>query len=141
MGYADDDFVDDDALDLLIYELFGNETDSDSMDEFDVDSEDAAFVDYADILETRAALDVDGFEGDEFVVRSDEATERNLADSDSATADSLSREEEKDLLFTEMTAIIIFLIVCGVVYVGWRCLIDHRERKRELDYYHLSEAL
>jgi len=150
-----DDVMDDtdvNGLDWLMSELFGNETEIESlgswesmeeMEEFEQYGDvevDEAYVEYENMLETQRTVDggLNVEVGDE-LVRVDEVDVRELADEDADEA--LAQEEEKDLLFTEMTAIIIFLIVCGVVYVGWRCLIDHRERKRELDYYQLSEQL
>ena len=62
-----------------------------------------------------------------------------LADDGSDTStngedDGLAEEEKHDLVVVEMTVLIVFIMICGVLYGGYRYLLDRREKQRELDY-------
>ena len=89
--------------------------------------------------------DEEGDEGDNMesevgVDYIDNNNDRELMDDDTNT-DSVGIEEKKDLVLIEMTVIIVLIIVCGVLYGGWRFLIDRREKQRELNYYINNELL
>ena len=88
------------------------------------------------------AMDGDEIESDELRLIPESRLEikddinRRLADeSHSASAD------ENNLLLTQMTIIIVFIMISGTLYVLWRYWLERRQKNRDLDYYRLSTDL
>ena len=78
---------------------------------------------------------------DEFIVAKDNVfasgiggeNEKVLANDEDAA--SIASEEKHDLVIVEMTVIIVFVMVCGVMYAGYKFLLERRAKQREFDYY------
>merc|ERR1719474_154749 len=66
----------------------------------------------------------------------DEGLNRELADESSTQSHG-----ENNLLLTQMTLIIVFIVVSGTMYVLWKYWLERRQRNRDLDYYRLPTDL
>merc|ERR1712154_220027 len=53
-------------------------------------------------------------------------------------ANETVKKEETDLIVIEISVIIIIIMICGLLYAGWRFLIDRRQKERELGYYNVN---
>mmetsp|Transcript_55980 Transcript_55980/g.89110 ORF Transcript_55980/g.89110 Transcript_55980/m.89110 type:complete len:190 (+) Transcript_55980:38-607(+) len=61
-----------------------------------------------------------------------------LADTVPDGEDTLVYEEKHDLVVIEMTVIIVLIMICGVLFAGYRFLLSRREKRRENDYYNID---
>jgi len=135
-------------------ELNGLEINEDLEDEQDEIDDDLMIEMYEDTdteqLETEEEVESDidtdyeyvyNENNDEFIVAKDNVfaseiggdTEKILANDEDA--ESIASEEKHDLVIVEMTVIIVFVMVCGVMYAGYKFLLERRAKQREFDYY------
>ena len=75
---------------------------------------------------------------DEFIVAKDNIFAKGTQSAAEEEAESIATEEKHDLVIVEMSIIILFIIICGVLYAGYRFLLQRREKKREMDYYNIN---
>ena len=57
-----------------------------------------------------------------------------VQDGETVGAYSQPEGEGDDLLVIQMTAIMVLIVLCGVLYVGYRCLVERKEKLRMEDY-------
>eukprot|EP01083_Nonionella_stella_P305608 1066753_1 len=130
-----DDEITESSYDITDEDVARDETEN---EHFMSPSDDGEYDDYdaEDIDEAlqESAEGTDGFMMNDVRVLVDDHEATNI----NSTHNNYDHETSQNLVLIEMTVIIIFLMVCGVVYALWRWMVDRREKKRELNYYNIS---